>query len=139
MYDYLAKIILLGPSGSGKYGSLLCAAMGIKVVDGILQVMSLAPLCQERMENSLFTDDRSRVCKQDHKSGYWCTTKADKATSGRSIPPFLKILADRRSSGTQQEPNDSAPSPAPTTEVLRALSSSTISHPTAPSPASPPS
>jgi len=81
MYDYLAKIILLGPSGSGKYGIRLSCT---DVNSQMPQVVFTTSLCQERMEASLITDNRGRVRKQDHKSRHRCTTKADKATSTSS-------------------------------------------------------
>jgi hypothetical protein len=44
MYDYLAKIILLGPSGSGKYAisSSLCS----KASTDKHQILSAAPICE---------------------------------------------------------------------------------------------
>ena len=43
MYDYLAKIILLGPSGSGKYAIFsLCS----KANTDKHQIVSAAPICK---------------------------------------------------------------------------------------------
>ncbi len=44
MYDYLAKIILLGPSGSGKYAifSFLC----LEASTDKHQIVSAAPICE---------------------------------------------------------------------------------------------
>jgi small GTP-binding protein len=47
------------------------------------------------MESLVFTNDRSRVCKQNHKSRHWCTTKADKATSTHSPSHPSKYHADK--------------------------------------------
>lgn len=44
MYDYLAKIILLGPSGSGKYVGASTPKLYYKRADGT-QVLSVTSIC----------------------------------------------------------------------------------------------
>ncbi|OJZ81421.1 hypothetical protein ASPFODRAFT_198325 [Aspergillus luchuensis CBS 106.47] len=45
MYDYLAKVILLGPSGAGKLRRSL--------ISSLLQVLRVTPICEERMYGTL--------------------------------------------------------------------------------------
>ncbi|OJI88760.1 hypothetical protein ASPTUDRAFT_61330 [Aspergillus tubingensis CBS 134.48] len=45
MYDYLAKVILLGPSGAGKLRQSL--------ISSLLQVLRVTPICEERMYGTL--------------------------------------------------------------------------------------
>lgn len=47
MYDYLAKIILLGPSGTGKYAHSPLAHLDTSVLTLFLQVLSPPSLRQE--------------------------------------------------------------------------------------------
>lgn len=61
MYDYLAKIILLGPSGSGKYVIPLRNAGLQMLIFG--QIVFAASICQERMEGSHLSNDRGRIRK----------------------------------------------------------------------------
>lgn len=67
MYDYLAKIILLGPSGTGKYVLDRLKTKKTRWLRGAHisfgQVVLAASIRQERMARSVVADRRSRVCE----------------------------------------------------------------------------
>jgi hypothetical protein len=46
MYDYLAKIVLLGPSGAGKYVSRRGGGGGENCADGCVQIVCFASVCE---------------------------------------------------------------------------------------------
>jgi hypothetical protein len=84
--------------------------------------MPITSVCEERMEDSFFTNDRSRVRKQNYQSWDWCTPKTHKAPGTTIHPSATGVTAlTKHSFGTLQELNASAPYLARTTEALRAL------------------
>lgn len=105
MYDYLAKIILLGPSGCGKYapppklpgdrslthpGPAFCTALSktnVRTSEYPWLAMVLRIMCRE----SLFlANDRCRIRVQDHQGRHRCATKAHKAPS--NYPPLRRRI-----------------------------------------------
>jgi hypothetical protein len=82
--------------------------------------MSATPIREGRVESTVFADNRGRVRKQNYQSWHGREEKADKTPSTFPIPSSRRAKAHSPSSGIQQAQNDSAPSPAPTTEALLA-------------------
>jgi hypothetical protein len=118
MYDYLAKIILLGPSGSGKYVTslILCSEHA--------RLTSTRSCLLHR-----FVKDEWRVLSSQTIGVEFASKIIRVGTGARrkriklQVPPppsLPRNILISSSSGTLQVPNASAPSLAPTIEALQA-------------------
>lgn len=125
MYDYLAKIILLGPSGSGKYAQTHVHSVASTVLTKIHRSCLL----------HRFVKNEWRVLTSQ-TIGVEFASKIIKVGTGNRrkriklqvcwLPKIMKQELIVPSSGIQQAQNDSAPSHDPTIAALLALSWSMI-------------
>jgi len=118
MYDYLAKIILLGPSGSGKY-----------VASSLFFVPSMPLTSNRSCLLHRFVKDEWRVLSSQTIGVEFASKIIRVGTGARRKriklqvhppPPLPRSILISSSSGTLQVQNASAPSLAPTIEALQA-------------------
>ena len=117
MYDYLAKIILLGPSGSGKY-----------VTSSLFFVPSMPLTSNRSCLLHRFVKDEWRVLSSQTIGVEFASKIIRVGTGARRkriklqvpSPSLPRSILISSSSGILQVQNASAPSPAHTIEALQA-------------------